>query len=113
MTKNKYFDKYPRTKNLLFELMGNSLLFENSNELWSKKRKSLSTSFYKDKLLGYFELMKQQACEHAGVIHEEYIKKNRPMDIVEEIMQAHINILLSCAFGINLKNFKLPYETEG
>ena len=93
--------------------MGDSLLFENSNDLWSKKRKSLSSSFYKDKLLGYFELMKLEASEYAGKIHDEFVQKNKPLDIVEEIMQAHIKILLRCAFGINIDDCQLDFEEDG
>jgi len=34
--------------------MGDSTLLIRNNEVWSKKRKSLSMTFYKDKLVKYF-----------------------------------------------------------
>jgi hypothetical protein len=56
--KNKYFDKYHMTKNLLYPLMGDSILLSESSESWSNKRKSLSHAFYKDKLLKMLEIVK-------------------------------------------------------
>jgi len=51
VTKNKYFDKHPLIRNLLYPLMGESILLSDSSELWGKKRKTLSTAFYKEKLI--------------------------------------------------------------
>jgi hypothetical protein len=39
VNQNKYFDKYYLTRDLLYPLMGDSILLAESNELWSKKRK--------------------------------------------------------------------------
>lgn len=50
ITKNKYFDKHPRSKKVLQVLVGESILFAKSDELWAKKRKNLSAAFYKDKM---------------------------------------------------------------
>jgi len=58
VTKNKYFDKHPLIKNLLYPLMGDSILLAASTESWSMKRKSLSTAFYKDKLIKMCDLVK-------------------------------------------------------
>ena len=58
VTKNKYFDKFERSKRILRTLMGSTLLFENSNELWAKKRKTVTQALYKEKLIKYFDLIK-------------------------------------------------------
>jgi cytochrome P450 len=50
VTKNKYFDKHPKFRIMQKPLLGDSVLFSESTELWSKKRKSLSSAFYKEKL---------------------------------------------------------------
>jgi hypothetical protein len=57
ITKNKYFDKHPRSKTILYEAVGNSILFANSDELWSQKRKHLSVAFYKDKLTSMLQII--------------------------------------------------------
>ena len=51
VTKNKYFNKHKRTKANLFYLFGNSLVFDESNELWAKKRKHITAALYKEKLV--------------------------------------------------------------
>lgn len=50
VTKNRYFDKHPRSKWILQRLAGESIFFSKSDELWAKKRKSLSAAFYKDRM---------------------------------------------------------------
>jgi cytochrome P450 len=56
--KNKYFDKFPLIKNLLYPLMGDSILLDATSDSWGNRRKSLSTAFYKEKLLKMIELVK-------------------------------------------------------
>jgi cytochrome P450 len=59
VTKNKYFDKHPLIQNLVEPLLGDSLLLEQSNDLWSQKRKHISAAFYKEKLISYLEVIKR------------------------------------------------------
>lgn len=59
VTKNKYFDKHPRMADIFRPLLGDSILMTRNNETWSKKRKSLSMAFYKEKLLKYFNMIKE------------------------------------------------------
>jgi cytochrome P450 len=59
VTKNKYFDKHPLVQNLLKPLVGETILFVSSNEEWAKKRKSLSATFYKDKLQKMTDIAKR------------------------------------------------------
>eukprot|EP00350_Pseudokeronopsis_sp_OXSARD2_P001831 CAMPEP_0170548790 /NCGR_PEP_ID=MMETSP0211-20121228/6980_1 /TAXON_ID=311385 /ORGANISM="Pseudokeronopsis sp., Strain OXSARD2" /LENGTH=84 /DNA_ID=CAMNT_0010854425 /DNA_START=265 /DNA_END=519 /DNA_ORIENTATION=+ len=50
-TKNRYFDKFPKFRNVIFKLVGDSVLFASSTtEVYFHKRKSLSAAFFKDKL---------------------------------------------------------------
>ncbi len=49
-TKNKYFDKHPRSANILKRLFGESILFAKSDIKWQQKRKALSAALYKEKL---------------------------------------------------------------
>ena len=59
VTKNKYFDKDDKTKTVMSRLLGDSIVFSKSDELWAKKRKSLSVAFYKDKLVAMLETITQ------------------------------------------------------
>lgn len=56
--KNKYFDKDPMFRNLLFPLTGSSSLFAQSDDAWKKKRNSLATNFHSKFLIKYLELIK-------------------------------------------------------
>jgi cytochrome P450 len=58
LTKNKYFDKHPFTKTFLKNILGDSILFAQSDLKWQSKRKVISSAVYKDKLRGMFEIMK-------------------------------------------------------
>lgn len=53
---NKYLTKCSFVRNLMYPLMGESILLADSSEQWSNKRKVLSASFYKDKLLKMIDL---------------------------------------------------------
>lgn len=55
--KNKYFDKEVKMKNLLNEIIGDSIVFAPSNEVWSNKRKRLSQAFYKDKMIKMLQIV--------------------------------------------------------
>ena len=58
--KNKYFEKHPEIKDKFKLIFGDSILFDESGEMWRKKRKSLSSAFYKEKLLKYFQIIKEE-----------------------------------------------------
>ena len=49
--KNKFFDKDSMAKVQFGTLFGDSIIVSQTNEDWSKKRKILSSAFYKDKLV--------------------------------------------------------------
>jgi cytochrome P450 len=84
-TQNKYFDKHPYIKNLFAPLMGEGLIFDRSNERWAKKRKALSITFYKDRMLkmqGNIIGHAQKAAEHWRT---NFSATGQPMNIVEEV----------------------------
>ncbi len=58
LTKNKYFDKHPRSAKFGKRLFGDSILFAKSDTLWQQKRKSLSAALYKEKLKVMIEMVK-------------------------------------------------------
>ena len=93
--------------------MGDSILMTRNDETWSKKRKALSVTFYKDKLVKYFELIKAEQLKHLQIIREKFVNTNTPVDIISEASKAHIRVLLKCAFGIDLSNQVLDWEQDG
>lgn len=54
---NKYLSKAEYSKNVMYPLMGESILMAESSPLWNRKRKVLSASFYKDKLVKMIKLV--------------------------------------------------------
>lgn len=63
ITKNKFFDKHYSTGGIVKEVAGDSILFSKSNLLWAHKRKVISASLYKEKLIRMTEVMKDIANE--------------------------------------------------
>ena len=65
--------------------MGESILLSESNELWNNKRKVLSASFYKDKLLKMVDLAKLMVKTTVEEWNTTFIKEQKPFDMIEEI----------------------------
>lgn len=85
ITKNKYFDKHPRVGYLYEPCLGESILFSRSSELWSKKRKSMSAAFYKDKLHKMMDIVKDVAIEFLDKLDREFIKPKKPFNLAQKI----------------------------
>ena len=58
VSKNKYFDKDPISRLIFGSIFGESIVLAASDELWAKKRKILSSAFYKDKLIKMTEVIR-------------------------------------------------------
>jgi len=93
--------------------MGESTLFARNDESWSKKRKVLSASFYKDKLIKYFDMIKDDHLRTIEYIKENFVKTGEPMDLIAEINTAHIRIQLTCAFGVDCSQELLDWTENG
>ena len=97
LTKNKYFDKYPKAARLFSRLTGDSILFAKSDPKWQQKRKSLSAALYKDKLRAMIGMMKESTLE---IIRKKWMKaQDGKIDIVKESANLFINITQCCLFG--------------
>jgi cytochrome P450 len=97
LTKNKYFDKYPKAARLFSRLLGNSIIFAKSDLKWQQKRKSLSAALYKDKLRAMIDMMKLSTLE---IIRNKWMKAHDgKIDIVKESANLFINITQCCLFG--------------
>ncbi len=59
LTKNKFFDKHYQSGHLVKSVVGDSILFARSTPVWQHKRKALSQSLYKEKLIAMIKVMKK------------------------------------------------------
>ena len=57
-TNNKYFDKHPIVRTATIRLLGNSILFSDTNAEWRKRRTAFSPAFYKGKLIKMVDIAK-------------------------------------------------------
>jgi cytochrome P450 len=101
VTKNKFFDKDHLTKIQFSPLFGDSILLSSSNEKWSKKRKVLSSAFYKDKLVRMTENIRKVISQKIEEFELNYVRTSQPMDLVKEIGDLHMRIILVSAFGLS------------
>ena len=113
VTKNKYFDKHPLIKNVVYPLMGDSILLSESTSEWSKKRKVLSVAFYKEKLVMMCEIVKGCMAERIHDLKAQYLIPNKQMDLISEISKTFVKIILTCAFGEDLSDVKIEYIENG
>lgn len=81
VNKNKYFDKHPRIYEVMKPMMGESILLARSNELWSRKRKSLSTAFYKDKLSKMMDIIRNVVTNYVKALEKEFIIPEKPFNL--------------------------------
>lgn len=100
-------------RDVLYPLMGDSILQAESTNDWEKKRKSLSVAFYKEKMLKMIDIVKD--CMRSSMIDwkEKYAKTGTPMDIIEEVAKILIKVMLTCSFGEDLSERTLDYYEKG
>jgi cytochrome P450 len=113
VTKNKYFDRHPMVHDTFKLMSKGSILFSRNNEEWAKRRKTLSTAFYKDKLMKMAELSKGVVASEVKRWHEQFSETGQPLDIVSELTVIQNNIILSCAFGQDLSYLKVHMKVNG
>ena len=75
-TNNKYFDKHPIVRTVTLRLLGNSILFADTNAEWRKRRTAFSPAFYKGKLVKMVEIAKE--CMRKTVTKWKAISGGKP-----------------------------------
>jgi cytochrome P450 len=81
-------------------LLGNSILFADTNPEWKKRRVAFAPAFYKGKLIKLFDIAKE--CVRTTVKRWRTIEGGKPrtrFDFMEEMQMMSGRILLSCALG--------------
>jgi len=69
--KNKFFDKHPRVQEMFYPSIHDSALFAKSDELWAKKRKTLSAAFYKEKLGKMMDILMDETKKKFDLLDSE------------------------------------------
>ncbi|CDW80479.1 cytochrome p450 [Stylonychia lemnae] len=108
VSKNRFFDKHPSSGNILKKIAGDSIAFQKSNQIWAKKRKVISSSLYKQKLIVMLDIMKEIVLET-----KDQWAKQGTIDIVQETSNMMMTIILACAFGRQNENPLINYKEKG
>jgi len=96
-SKNKYFDKHPRSARIGKKLLGNSILFAKSDVAWQRKRKALSAALYKEKVKQMLEMIKNVTMD---VIENEWMEaKDQTIDMVTAASKIFFKVTLQGFFG--------------
>eukprot|EP00347_Sterkiella_histriomuscorum_P012378 403368811 len=113
----KYVDKEDMIRIQLFSLLGNSSLMMSSNEAQARKRKTISSAFYKGKLYKMVEIIKEIVAEKIDEMQHKFINdqegQKQGFDLLEQLNEIHVRVILNTAFGEDLKSSKLPYVENG
>eukprot|EP00350_Pseudokeronopsis_sp_OXSARD2_P001737 CAMPEP_0170543848 /NCGR_PEP_ID=MMETSP0211-20121228/2822_1 /TAXON_ID=311385 /ORGANISM="Pseudokeronopsis sp., Strain OXSARD2" /LENGTH=128 /DNA_ID=CAMNT_0010847341 /DNA_START=177 /DNA_END=563 /DNA_ORIENTATION=+ len=81
INKNKFFDKHPRNQWFFYPLLYDSTVFARSNEMWSKKRKSLSAAFYKEKLGKMMDVVTSESKIYLENLDSEYVTQGKSFNL--------------------------------
>ena len=107
---NKFFDKHPIAREVTYELLGGSILFADTNEMWRKRRTALSPAFYKGKLVQMVETAKASM---RVTLAEWHHKDSSRIDLVHEISLMFTRLLLRCAIGESLDGVTINFWQKG
>jgi|LauGreDrversion4_2_1035121.scaffolds.fasta_scaffold1033780_1 cytochrome P450 len=114
LSKNKLFDKDPMSKILFHSLFGESIVLASGDELWSRKRKVLSSAFYKEKLIKMTEQIRQIMADKIYEMERDFVAPGKPIDVIKEMGDIQMRVILIAAFGLHdLHTVKLPYLQHG
>ena len=114
-TQNKYFDKFPLVRDVLFPITGWSILFAETGENWRKRRAALTPTFYKGKLISMINMVKQSMQQTLELL----IKKTQEgggsakIEYISEISNMFARIILTCAIGESLDGVKVDWYEKG
>ena len=112
-TKNNIIDKTGDTEILFKEMLGRSFLFSKGDEIWKSKRKACSHAFYKERMLGMLEVLKQQIMKRFNIWCDEIEKsssRSTEIDIAVEFERIFSRNIISISLGEDISD-KLIYIT--
>jgi len=85
-------------------------LFEETNENWRQRRKSLTPAFYKDKLRGLVNLASQAVKEK---IKNMNVDQERTIEIMGEISRIFASVIFICTLGEDISDWKIDFWEGG
>jgi cytochrome P450 len=113
-SKNRFFEKDPVSQILFGSLFGSSIVLAQGDDLWSKKRKVLSSAFYKEKLVKMTDVIRQIVAGKIGEIERDFVDTRQSIDIIKEMADLQMRVIFIAAFGLHdLHLVKLPYLQNG
>lgn len=92
-------------------LFGDTIIFTPSNEDWHKRRHAIAPALYKGKLRDLFDLAKQMIRKCLEELKERCKDGPTEVDLRQLSGYWHGRIFLFCAFGQDLADQKIEYET--
>ena len=100
VSKNKITDKQSRSKIIMYDFFGDSILLDKTTDLLLQKRKSMSAAFYKEKMIKMLNVIAATAFTSMQKWKIEYIEKGKDMVIVKEISKLIMDAIASTVFGL-------------
>lgn len=100
-------EKSLKFKRVLNRFIGNSILFDKSDEVWAQKRKHLSSAFYKDKLNPMMETVISVANQN---VQKWKNLSHKSIDLTAEVSDLVSECVLQCVFGESSEKLgRLPH----
>ncbi|CDW89465.1 cytochrome p450 [Stylonychia lemnae] len=114
VTKNKYFDRHYREKQVGELVIGDSILFQKSSIQWAEKRKHISTVFYKERLQMILNTITEMCLKQVQSWKQTFAnRRDISMDINKEILDMLMDETQVCVFGMEYLYKKFTYLENG
>lgn len=108
VSKNAQLDKTGIFERTLKNLIGNSFLFSQSDEVWKTKRKAMAHAFYKNRLVVMLDVFKKQIDEAQKLwINEIKAKGKMQIDISKDILKIFQSFLMHVTLGASDNSIKV------
>lgn len=93
-------------------MLGNGILFSQTDVDWRKRRTAISPAFYKGKLVKLFEMAKSVVLKTNQRWRNLSAGGRTRISFMDEVSRMHVSILLKCAFGTDLSEEMIDFEHE-
>ena len=94
-------------------LVGQSIVFAKSNDEWATKRKRLSSSFYKDKLIKMFDIINTTVNKKLHSWQINFEGQEKDFDLISEMSSLMSSIIFTCTYGKDLGNEPVEITENG
>ena len=84
---NKIFEKADFMAQILQEFIPDGIILSKTTQDWHMRRKALSSTLYKEKLIKMIEVTKDVVKERFAYMRENFAKTGKEMDLVNELVE--------------------------